>query len=126
MRRDMDLVRHILIKVGESDEAVTMDELATSTWDENIVGYHLQLMSHHGLVDCEVTRDMGGDVIDCTVEGLTWDGCDYLDAIADKDVWKVTKKTVREAVGSTTLGVIKQTAVMVAIEMVKAKLGITS
>ena len=61
-----------------------------------------------------------------TIEGLTWDGTDYLDAIRDGSVWAKTKKVVADAVGSTTMEVIKQTAVLVAVEMVKAKLGIST
>ena len=58
------------------------------------------------------------------VRALTWDGCDYLDAIRDDGVWAKTKKLVREAVGSTTMAVIKDAACMVATQAIRARLGI--
>ena len=125
MKRDMDLVRHILIATEKAGEPVDLSDLVKAPWDENAVAYHLELMEHHGLLDCNVRRDFGGDVVDATVCGLTWDGCDYLEAIRDRDVWAKTKKVLRETVGSTTMEVIKQTAVMVATSVIKAHLGIT-
>ena len=122
----MDLVRHILIETEKADEPLDIDVLTREPhWTENVVGYHLNLMMHHKLLDCTVTRDSGGDVVGATVEGLTWDGCDYLDAIRDAGVWAKTKSVIKNTVGSTTLDVIRQTAVMVATSTIKAHLGIT-
>lgn len=124
MKRDMDLVRHILIETERTDGPLDISSLRTQEWDDNAIGYHMELMSHHGLLDCRVTRDLGGDVIGGTVDALTWDGADYLDAIRDRGVWAKTKQVVRESVGSTTMEVIRQAAVLVATSAIKAKLGI--
>ena len=124
MKRDMDLVRHILIETEQANEPIGLSDLVKPQWNDNTVAYHIQFMEHHGLLDCKVRRDFGGDVLDATVDGLTWDGCDYLDAIRDADIWSKTKKVVREAVGSTTMEVIKQAAIMVATSAIKSHLGI--
>lgn len=96
----------------------------TDDWPFEIVAYHVRLMAHHGLVDLsDDVRDMNGETLSLAVSGLTWDGQDYLDAIRDPKVWSKVKKTVKEAVGSTTLEVVKQTGALVAMFMVKASLG---
>ncbi len=125
MRRDLDLVRSILIYVEKAEDEVDAEDLVTDGWPFEIVAYHVRLMAHHGLVDLsDDTRDMNGETLSLVVSGLTWDGQDYLDAIRDPKVWAKVKKTVKEAVGSTTFEVVRQTGTMVAMSMVKAKLGI--
>lgn len=125
MKRDLDLVRSILIYVEKAEGEVDAEDLVTDDWPFEIVAYHVRLMAHHGLVDLsDDVRDMNGETLSLAVSGLTWDGQDYLDAIRDPKVWSKVKKTVKEAVGSTTLEVVKQTGALVAMSMVKAKLGI--
>ena len=125
MRRDLDLVRSILIYVEKAEDEVDAEDLVTDGWPFEIVAYHVRLMAHHGLVDLsDDTRDMNGETLSLVVSGLTWDGQDYLYAIRDPKVWAKVKKTVKEAVGSTTFEVVRQTGTMVAMSMVKAKLGI--
>lgn len=124
MRRDLDLVRSILIYVEKAEDEVDAEDLVTDSWPFETVAYHIRLMAHHGLVDLsDDTRDMNGETLSLTVSGLTWDGQDYLDAIRDPKVWAKVKKTVKEAIGSTTFEVVRQTGALVAMSMVKASLG---
>lgn len=124
MRRDLDLVRSILIYVEKAEDEVDAEDLVTDSWPFETVAYHIRLMAHHGLVDLsDDTRDMNGETLSLTVSGLTWDGQDYLDAIRDPKVWAKVKKTVKEAIGSTTFEVVRQTEALVAMSMVKASLG---
>ncbi|WP_432291273.1 DUF2513 domain-containing protein [Olsenella uli] len=124
MKRDLDLVRSILIYVEKAEDEVDAEDLVTDDWPFEIVAYHVRLMAHHGLVDLsDDVRDMNSETLSLAVSGLTWDGQDYLDAIRDPKVWSKVKKTVKEAVGSTTLEVVKQTGALVAMSMVKASLG---
>lgn len=124
MKRDMDLVRHILLEVESADDDVQLQELTCGDWTLEMVGYHVELMCNHDLVDGVVHRTGSGRVGGGFVRALTWDGCDYLDAIRDDGVWAKTKKLVREAVGSTTMAVIKDAACMVATQAIRARLGI--
>lgn len=124
MKRDMDLVRRILIEVETADSCVSIESMACDKYPLPVVGYHVELMTAHGLIDAKVSRDWGGNVVNGSIKALTWSGCDYLDAIRDEGVWRRTKAAVSEAVGDTTLSTIKETASMVAIQLIKANLGI--
>ncbi len=124
MKRDLDLVRSILIYVENADGEVDADDMATERWPIETVVYHVRLMAHHGLVDVSRdARDMNGSTIELTVSGITWDGQDYLDSIREPKVWGRVKKTLAGTVGSTTLDVVRQTASMVALVMVREGLG---
>lgn len=123
MKRDMDLVRRILIEAQKADQHIDIESLVCDKHPLPVMAYHVELMAVHGLLDAKVDKSWGGGSTGGTIEGLTWDGCDYLDAIRDDRVWSRTKKVVREAVGDTTLSTIKQAASMVAVQLIKANLG---
>lgn len=93
MRRDMDLIRLLLLKL-ESLEQETGDVCGYdySTFDtegytsEQVI-YHLDLMLEAGLID-----QGGGASWDYFVfKRLTWAGHDLVDSIRDEEIWRKTK-----------------------------------
>ena len=125
MKRDLDLVRSILIYVEKADGPVDANDLVDGANDFNKVNYHVMLMANRGLLDLlSFQQDVNHDVTDLYIAAVTWDGLGYLDSIRDPKVWAKVKKTVKEAVGCATFEVVKQTGSLVAMSMVKAKLGI--
>lgn len=124
MKRDLDLVRHILLETEKADKPFDAEELLTSEWSLETIHYHVSLLVSQDLIDVSIIRDMSGEMISCTIKALTWNGCDYLDAIREPIVWTKTKKVLKETVGDTTLATIKETAVMVATSMIKGYLGL--
>lgn len=121
MRRDIDLVRHILLAVEDADRPVKARELVGEDRTFPEVVYHIELLRAHGLVDADVTRMRGAT--SAVVKGLTWEGCDYLDAMRDDRVWERAKVAVAAAVGTTTLAVFKEACVQAARVMIAAQLG---
>ena len=124
MRRDMDLVRFLLVATEEAEKPLTLFDLLDSDWSPDEIVYHVGLMSARGLLDASASVGASGKSSAVYIKGLTWDGCDYLDAIRDEGVWLRTKKLVKEAVGSTTMAVIKETACLVALQAIRAKAGV--
>ena len=122
MRRDMDLVRYLLIATEEAEKPLTLFDMLDCGWSPDEVVYHVGLMSARGLLDANASGGSGKNSA-VYIKGLTWDGCDYLDAIRDEGVWLRTKRLVKEAVGSTTMAVIKETACLVALQAIRAKVG---
>ncbi len=120
MRRDMDLVRFILREVEDAGGPVRARELVGDDRAFDEVLYHIELLHAHGLIDARVTRTKGAT--SAVVLGLTWDGCDYLDAMRDDRVWERAKAAICEAVGSTTMGVVKTACVKAAEMMVLSQL----
>ena len=62
MKRDMDLVRHILLEVESADDDVQLQALTFGDWTLEMVGYHVELMCSHDLVDGIVNMTGGGRV----------------------------------------------------------------
>ncbi len=125
MRRDMDIVRYILATVGDADGPVDMLGRLPEGVSEEAMAYHVGLLRAHGLVDApDPARDLCGGYMGLTVDGLTWDGEDWLEATEDGRVWRRTKDVVAKAAGSATLGVIKETASLVAMGLIRGELGL--
>lgn len=117
MRRDMDLVRSILIRTEAADAPLGIDAFYEDCRPPAETVYHLMLLEAHGLIDADFSRDMNGTVYGGCVNALTWDGQDYLDAMRDERVWAKAKRAMASSVGQTTLDVIKRVCVEVATRM---------
>ena len=83
MKRDMDLVRLILLEI----EGFYIDGYEASS-----VKYNGELLLQAGLID-KFCEDSIGEL---TAGQLTWEGCDYLDKIRDNSIWKQTKDAIKE------------------------------
>lgn len=124
MKRDMDLVRNLLLITEAADSSFDpREDSGLKKYSDASIVYHVELLESQGLIDCQVLRAMGGVCAVCEIEALTWDGLDYLDAIRDAGVWGKTKKVIKDTVKSTTMKAIKEIAVMVAVNMAAQKIG---
>lgn len=131
MKRNLDLVRNILLQVEKSEDYLELtdlfearDKIKDCEFTNNEIIYHVELLIAHGFIDGKLKRDMNGYVIDSCINGLTWDGADFLESMRDQKVWGKARDVIREAVGSTTFDVVKQTCSFVATQMIKNNLGI--
>ena len=111
MKRDMDLVRAILLAAEDSNEQwLDAGSLACNAWDPVMVARHFELMDEAGLVVANVTEFLGGGV-DGHVKRLTWAGYDFLDDVRSESIWEDTKTSISDKVGSASFDLIKAVAV---------------
>ena len=123
MKRDMDLVRAILLVIKEN-EAARVDQLEISkglkkmfpngpTWRGEQLIEHVQMMKEADLVEANIISPMrrGGAF---TGLRMTWHGQDFIADARKEGVWK----KVREKYGDMSLAVLKQ----VLAELVKQEI----
>ena len=118
MKRDMDLVREILIAVEEGN--VNLDNIG---YDRDRINLHVELMKENGLVDAVITPSYDGaehGILKCWVKRLTWEGHDFLDEARDKSIWEQAKKKCLEETSGLAIDLLRCCLVYVA----KQKLGI--
>lgn len=124
MKRDLDLVRMILLEAEESDGRLDLSRFVDASHSLDLLGFHAEMMADAGLVDAEVGRAMGGSCSSVTVNRLTWAGEDCLDAIRSDTVWQRVKAAMRDTVGDTALSVVKEAGLALSLSLIKAKLGV--
>ena len=124
VKRDLDLVRDILLSVESAPATLALGDLMEICPDVDKAVFHAELMCGRGLIGCSVERDGFGTVMELSVGPITWEGYDYLDAIRSPRVWKRAKEVIAKTVGDTSLSVVKDTCKMIATEMVKGAIGV--
>ena len=125
MKRDLDIVRSVLLTAEAADRPVDESALLGCCGDMRRLAFHVELMHGRGLVDAAVSYDgFGEQPLSVEVRSVTWEGYDYLDAIRSPKVWARAKAVISEAVGDTSLSVVKEVCTMIAIGMAKASLGL--
>lgn len=95
MKRDWDLVRHILLKLEE--QATVQSKLLPAdlpAFDEETVSYHFRLLDDAGLITAKCIG--GGKRLHCVATGMTWAGHEFLDSVRTVTLWNRTKELVRE------------------------------
>lgn len=121
MKRDLDLIRQILLKI----EADTSTRLSLRSFTDDpkqfpVISFHLELLLDANFIVAKPLRGIGQSYTDFYIRRLTNSGCDYLDSIRDSKIWDKTKDKLLSVGGSATLEVVKA----VASGIVKSTLGL--
>jgi len=111
MKRDMDIVRNLLLKI----EALDADDIYyTEDQDEC---YNLRIMKDSGLVDGWVEDD-GVEGLTAEITSMTWKGHELLDAIRNEGVWEKVKALCKKKGVEMTVDVIFAFAGQVLVRMI--------
>lgn len=123
VKRDLDLVRAILITAENSDEPIGDDVLLSIEPDAKKMAYHLELMQAYGLINVTVKYDgLNKTPYMLKLHSVTWGGYDYLDAIRSARVWDKAKASMLSALGEVSLLLAKETSLMVARQLIQQQL----
>ena len=103
MKRDMDLVRQLLMEIEQESQwphgqCITTEDASKS--------YHLHLLIQSGLAEGKESLVMGGEPPQFLISGLTWQGHEFLSASADQGRWSQFKKSAGTGLGSIPFPVI--------------------
>lgn len=114
MKRDMDLMRQILLLIEERSDVppkiLTLKDFFDIKEDAYMISLHIDLLRDAGLIEVINTSYLERGLKDFDITRLTLAGYEYLDAIRDIKIWHKVKQSI-SFVGGATLDVIKQVAV---------------
>lgn len=96
MKRDMDLVREILLAIEEKHTGEAIFNLQIPEHNSNEIAFHCRLLYDAGLISQYKEKWADNRISIFAVGGLTWEGYDYLDKVRDNSVWKKTKDVIKE------------------------------
>lgn len=94
MKRDMDLIRLILLKIEEEYRSTAIINLEIEGYDKETVAYHCKILNDADWISYYDADYADDEINDFVVGSLTWDGHDYLDKIRDNSQWKKVKDTI--------------------------------
>lgn len=115
MKRNPDLIRHLLLALEEGPGAELLRLPSFAQYGRHQVDHHFRLLLEAGLVTAGYASTDGRRWI---AVRLTWDGHEYLYKIRDPAVWRHTKNTVGK-VGNwslETMGAVAKAILMARLE----------
>ena len=98
MKRDMDLVRKILIKIEEDwgyEYLGPEREIKIEGYSDSAIHYHLRIMVEAELITSifpEGLSDISSTYIQYPPEIITWEGHEFLEGIRKEETWEKIKK----------------------------------
>ena len=124
MKRDMELVRKVLLEVEELSISPIdwLIDFRVEGYEEDLVNYHVWLLWQAGFLEAMEDNTMGDD-FRCFPSALRWEGVEFLESIRDPKIWRQTKAGVRK-VGSAGLDIVWGLAKSYAKQQVADKLGV--
>jgi hypothetical protein len=117
MKRDMDLVRAILLhlEAEAGPSGISLSEVEGHTWEET--SYHVDIMAEAGLVNGEGYRSSSTGACKGWMNlTLTWAGHEFLDAAREPSRWESAQTVTKQKAGTVSFEVLKQVLVSLAIK----------
>ena len=110
MKRDMDLVRRILIEIEEKD-----NEIQIEGYSPEQINYHIRLLLEAELIRATDVSSFDGE--EYLIDGLTWQGHEFLDQARSETVWNKAKKFLSEKGVDLSLHALKTALAIVTKEL---------
>lgn len=105
MKRDMELVRQIMLRVEE--KADLNPALVTIEGHEfGVINRHVEILAEAGFLDV-MRRKMGNGPDQFFVRDLTWEGHEFIAATQNKTVWAKMKSTYGTELPKLPLDILK-------------------
>lgn len=94
MKKDMDLIRKILLKIEEEYVDVALYNISIEGYDSKTIAYHSKILNDADLISDYGAQFADGELWSFGVGSLTWEGHEFLDKIRNDSIWDTTKTTI--------------------------------
>ena len=118
MKRDLDLLRVILLRIEEAESNIENHDFYDLD-NPQIIGFHIRLLIDANFISALDASSVGNPDY-FIIQRLTFAGCEYLDAVRSNDIWTKVKEKLSSIGEGATLEVITSLCSALA----KAQLGI--
>jgi Hypothetical protein (DUF2513) len=110
MKRDMDLIRKIMLAIEKHPSAYAPDKIVVDGYAEEQVGFHIYLMLQSGLIEGIDTTSSESTGPEAIATCLTPSGYDFIDAIRNDTIWSKVKAYIKEKGVSATVEIVQHVA----------------
>jgi hypothetical protein len=108
MKRDMELIRKILIYFEDKDDDHMVENLEIEEYDSITVQHHLVMLFEAGFIAAEPERTSTGRVFKVHPFRLTWEGHEFLAAARNDSIWAKTKINILSRVSDIPFSLLKE------------------
>lgn len=108
MKRDLDLIRKIVLAIEELPTGYLLDQLKIEGYTSEQIGYHSYLVVDSGLAEGRNTTTIEDSSPNWWINNLTSAGHDFADAVRSDTVWNKATELIKDKAGSVTLDILTQ------------------
>ena len=102
MKRDIHLIRKILLRVEAAEGIISVPQLEDLA-DLRAVARHVEWLAEAGLLKIEhLIPDAIDAGLDAVILRQTWQACEFLDAARDDQIWESALARIQEQVSSVS------------------------
>jgi len=105
MKRDMDLIREMLLEIEANPDPMDGPSLDIGGRSRDEISYHVMLMHQAGLIDAWDCSSV--DEICWYPKDLTWEGHEFLEAARDPARWQKAKDIFDKLEGGQVFEIVK-------------------
>lgn len=97
MKRDMDLVREILIALDDHEGGYAPQGMVFEGFTDEQIGYHVYLLGQAGLLEVADASTLDGSSPSAIPLNMTWTGHEFLANAREKSHWLQAKTLMKGA-----------------------------
>jgi len=101
MKRDMELVREILLKLEEHPHGFAPPDIEVEGYSREQIGFHCHLMEEAGLITGNSRTTLADSSPYLESRTMTWAGYEFLDNTKDPNIWQQTRQLVGKLEGAS-------------------------
>ena len=106
MKREMELIRQILLEIEKRPYDQGLIDLEIPGYTSSQVSYHVLLLKDAGLIEAIDFSTFAGP--DWRPSRLTWQGHEFLDASRDEGRWQKALDIMKDKAGVIAFDVLKE------------------
>lgn len=122
MKRDLDLIRDMLLRIEDISNGarlICVEDFTDLCDDRHSISYHLELLEDAGYI-AVIDHPYTDDYKDFALTRLTMLGADYLDSVRNNSIWRKVKDKLEKVGNDASLKIVCD----VATSIMKQQLGI--
>lgn len=123
MKRDMDLIRAILLACEAHECGFAPRELQLEGYTDEQIGFHVHLMGEARLLQTGDVTCMGSTSPCAVAIAMTWEGYEFLEASRNENNWQKVKAAAH-ASGGFVLSAVKDVLVQLAAIALAQQVGL--
>jgi hypothetical protein len=119
MKRDMDVIRAILLELERHGGNRGIGNIDIEGYSQEDIRYNVYLLHQGGFIEGAIRYGVGSvQPRGFDIQRMTWAGHDFLDAIRNDTVWAKVKGKLARVGGDAPFDVVKAVAVKAALELI--------
>ncbi len=108
MKRDMSVIRQILLQIEERPNGTMLEIQPIDGIEDSVLHGHVELLVQAGYLKATDETAFGMQYTQYLIEGITFEGHEFLDTIRHSGVWNKLKAKAEEEGGNLPFTVIKK------------------